>query len=47
MADREAELEEARRRRQETSDRLVASVADKKVIVAGPGTGKPSISSAL
>ena len=40
MADREAELEEAKRRRQETSHRIVGSDADKRLIIAGPGTGK-------
>lgn len=34
------ELEEATRRRAETSDAIVNSGAGKKLIVAGPGTGK-------
>jgi superfamily I DNA/RNA helicase len=34
------ELEHARRERQQTSDELVASSARKKLVVAGPGTGK-------
>jgi superfamily I DNA/RNA helicase len=34
------ELEEAKQRRQQTSDDLVASDAHKKPVVAGPGTGK-------
>jgi superfamily I DNA/RNA helicase len=38
--DRQAELEKAKRRRQETSDRIVESSAAKKVVIAGPGTGK-------
>lgn len=33
-------FQEARERRQETSDRLVDSEAPKKLVVAGPGTGK-------
>lgn len=34
------ELEEAKQRRQQTSDDLVSSDAHKKLVVAGPGTGK-------
>lgn len=34
------ELEEAKQRRQQTSDDLVNSDAHKKLVVAGPGTGK-------
>ena len=34
------ELEEAKQRRQQTSDDLVKSNARKKLVVAGPGTGK-------
>jgi hypothetical protein len=34
------ELEEAKQRRQQTSDDLVNSDARKKLVVAGPGTGK-------
>jgi superfamily I DNA/RNA helicase len=34
------ELEQARQRRQQTSDDLVDSDAHKKLVVAGPGTGK-------
>lgn len=40
MARDPAELEEAAQRRAETSDRLVSSGASKKLVVAGPGTGK-------
>jgi hypothetical protein len=35
-----ADLEVDRARRAETSDRIVESPAPKKLIVAGPGTGK-------
>lgn len=34
------ELEEAKQRRQQTSDDLANSDARKKLVVAGPGTGK-------
>lgn len=40
MARSHVDLEEAKRRRAETSDRLVGSSAGKKLVVAGPGTGK-------
>lgn len=40
MPPTEEELEEAARRRAETSEAIVDSEAEKKLIVAGPGTGK-------
>lgn len=40
MAHSDEELDEARRRRTETSDQLLASDSSKKLVVAGPGTGK-------
>lgn len=40
MARSPEELEHARRERQQTSDELAASNARKKLVVAGPGTGK-------